>query len=378
MARNVEYQYVSTDVNSVISLLTSAYEKITGTAVQPSSPEKLFLQWAAGIVVQEREQINHAGNQNLPSRAEGKNLDAIGEELYRVSRPAAQPAVCTERFFLSAVQSSAILIPGGTRVTDAGSSLVWETVSDIYIQPGETYADVSLRCQTLGTTGNGYAMGQLNTLIDLFPYYDRCENLTVSDGGSDQPSDDEYYELIRSAMDSYSTAGPGGGYIYHAKKVSTEIADVVANSPEAGKVALYVLMKDGSIAQPEIKKAVLAACSSDTVRPLTDYVSVEDPEVVEASIQVTYYVPSDSVLSSAELEQSVHTAVQEYINWQCAKLGRDINPSKLISLLMQTGVKRVEVTSPSYQALRDGSDRSVPQIASFDQKSIINGGFEDE
>ena len=190
MARNVEYQYVSTDVNSVISLLTSAYEKITGIAVQPSSPEKLFLQWAAGIVVQEREQINHAGNQNLPSRAEGKNLDAIGEELYRVSRPAAQPAVCTERFFLSAVQSSAILISGGTRVTDAGSSLVWETVSDIYIQPGETYADVSLRCQTLGTTGNGYAMGQLNTLIDLFPYYDRCENLTVSDGGSDQPSDD--------------------------------------------------------------------------------------------------------------------------------------------------------------------------------------------
>lgn len=32
----------------------------------------------------------------------------------------------------------------------------------------------------------------------------------------------------------------------------------------------------------------------------------------------------------------------------------------------------------AYQALRDGSDRSVPQIASFDQKSIINGGFEDE
>ena len=74
----------------------------------------------------------------------------------------------------------------------------------------------------------------------------------------------------------------------------------------------------------------------------------------------------------------LYTAVQEYINWQCAKLGRDINPSKLISLLMQTGVKRVEVTSPSYQALRDGSDRSVPQIALFNEKSIITGGFEDE
>ena len=32
---------------------------------------------------------------------------------------------------------------------------------------------------------------------------------------------------MRASMDSYSTAGPLGGYIYHAKRVSTEIEDVV-------------------------------------------------------------------------------------------------------------------------------------------------------
>lgn len=53
---------------------------------------------------------------------------------------------------------------------------------------------------------------------------------------------------------------------------------MVANSPSDGAVDLYVLMDDGTIATTEIKNAVLAACNDDTVRPLTDKVSVKDPQ----------------------------------------------------------------------------------------------------
>ena len=74
----------------------------------------------------------------------------------------------------------------------------------------------------------------------------------------------------------------------------------------------------------------------------------------------------------------VEMAVEEYAAWQCGKLGRDINPSKLVALLMQTGIKRVEVVSPTYQALRDGQDNTVPQVASLDGKTVTNGGMEDE
>lgn len=378
MSRNTQYQFISTDTNAIVSALVSGYEKITGISVQPASPEKLFIQWVADVIIQERIQNNYTGNQNIPSRASGKNLDALGELFYVVERPAAQPAVCNMRFHISAAQDTAILIPAGTRVTDANSTLIWETVDDVYVAIGNTYADVQVRCQTTGVIGNGYAVGQINTIVDLYDYYSGCENTTASDGGADQATDDEFYELMRASMDAYSTAGPKGGYVYIAKRVSTEIADVAAISPSAGAVDLYVLMNDGTIAQTEVKKAVLAACNADTVRPLTDLVSVKDPDTVDYDISFTYYIPRDAPISSAEIESSVDTAINQYVAWQSGKLGRDINPSYLVGLLMQTGIKRVVLTSPSYSVLNDGSNSGAPQVASVGNITATNGGYEDE
>ena len=79
MSRNTQYQFISTDTNALVSALVSGYEKITGVSVQPASPEKLFIQWVADIIIQERVQNNYTGNQNIPSRASGENLDALGE-----------------------------------------------------------------------------------------------------------------------------------------------------------------------------------------------------------------------------------------------------------------------------------------------------------
>lgn len=121
--RNTEYQFVATDTETVEALLISIYEKITGVSVKPASPEKLFIQFVAAVVIQERGLNNYTGNQNIPSRAEGENLDALAELFYVTQRPAAQPAVCTERFHISEAQTTAILIPAGTRVTDASGTL---------------------------------------------------------------------------------------------------------------------------------------------------------------------------------------------------------------------------------------------------------------
>ena len=376
--RDAQYPFIPTDANALVSALVSGYERLTGASVQPASPEKLFIQWVADVLLQERALNNYTGNQNIPSRASGENLDALGELFYVTERPAAQPAVCSQRFHISQAQAAAILIPAGTRVTDASGALVWETVEDVYVGIGDTCADVQVRCQTPGVAGNGYAAGQLNTLIDLFDYYDHCENTTASDGGADEASDGEYYELMRASMDAYSTAGPQGGYIYHAKRVSTKIADVAANSPTPGTVDLYVLMDDGTIAQPEIKNAVLAACSADTVRPLTDLVSVKDPETAAYDIAFTYYIPAESTLSPADIEAAVDAAVKQYVAWQCGRLGRDINPSYLIGLLMQTGIKRVDLTAPAFTVLRDGSNQDTPQVAAIGGITATNGGYEDE
>lgn len=449
-----EYQFVSTDTEALVASLIAGYERITGVTVQPSSPERLFVLWVADTIVQARAQINYAGNQNIPSRAQGANLDALGELFYDQDRPAAQAATCTVRFHISEAQLSAILVPAGTRVTDASSTLFWETTADVYIGIGDTYADATVRCLTVGMTGNGYAIGQLNTLVDLFAYFDHCANITASDGGADEATDAEYYELMRSSEDAYSTAGPLGAYVYWAKSVSTDIADVKAIRPKAaisktltvyakhaflggvdldtdslcvfprgsstaavlntdyeidytdnlltitlltggalssatqiditvddlmaGRVSLFALMNDGTIASDTIKELIAAACSSDEARPLTDSLSVDDPEIVSYNITFTYFIPTDTTLSASEIQAAVEAAVAEYKAWQSGRLGRDINPSKLISLLMETGIKRVALTAPTFTALRDGKDNTTPQVAAVGATSITNGGYENE
>ena len=379
MSRSTEHQFIPTDTGQVVALLTALYEKITKTTVQPASPERLFIQYAANIIVQERVLNNYTGNQNVPSRAEGENLDALADLTHIGSRPEAKAATCKVRFSISEAQDTAILIRAGTRVTDAKNTLIWETEADAYIPIGETSIELIVRCQTPGVVGNGYAAGQISTLVDVYDYYSECVSITETDGGSNVPDDDEYYELMRASMDSYSCAGARGGYIFFAKQVSTEIADVIANSPTPGVVKLYVLMEDGTLATEEVKRAVLAACSADEVRPLTDQVFVEDAEVVTYDVAFTYYTQTGSTGSAADIAAAVQMAVDEFNTWQQAKLGRDINPSHLIGELMKTGVKRVELTAPAFTKLNDGSGKTVPQLATLQgTPTIINGGYENE
>ena len=72
MSRNTEYQFVPTDPEEVVTELIALYEAIFGTTVQPASPDRLFIQCVAAIIIQERVMNNYTGNQNIPSRADGK------------------------------------------------------------------------------------------------------------------------------------------------------------------------------------------------------------------------------------------------------------------------------------------------------------------
>lgn len=87
-------------------------------------------------------------------------------------------------------------------------------------------------------------------------------------------------------------------------------------------------------------------------------------------------------MSAAATEAAVAAAVEEYKAWQSARIGRDINPSKLYQLLMATGVKRLEIRAPVFQKVTDG--RKVQgvvtptQVAQLQSESVLNGGYEDE
>lgn len=377
-----EYKFVETDGEKIQAAIVAKYEELTGRTLLPADPDKVFISWVSALLVQERSLLNFAAGQNIPSRAVGENLDALGEFLYNFKRPQAKAAECFVTFEISVAQPSAVPIPKGTRVTDSSKKYVWETVADTAVPIGAVYAEAQIKCQTLGAAGNGFEAGQINTLIDVdnVPFYKSVENTDVSSGGSEIATDAEYFELMRQNLEAYSTAGPRGAYEYHAKAVSSEIADVCAISPEnkAGHVEIYALMSDGTIADSGTKREILAACNDDKVRPLTDIVEVCDPEEVEFNIDLTFYVDRASTTSISTINAAVNAAVEKYCVWQTAKIGRDINPSKLMWLLSQVGVKRTEITAPAFAGLRDGSGRLTPQVAKRGTVKVTFGGYEDE
>ena len=88
----------------------------------------------------------------------------------------------------------------------------------------------------------------------------------------------------------------------------------------------------------------------------------------------TYYLQTGRTKSAADVEE----AVERYTAWQCAKLGWDINPDELREYLYHTGIKRIDLTAPVFTALRDGKDKTVPQVAAVGTVTIMNGGSEDE
>ena len=133
-----------------------------------------------------------------------------------------------------------------------------------------------------------------------------------------------------------------------------------------------MLLKNSTLPGEEVLNLVKEALDDKKVRPMTDKVIVSAPEKVNFDIEVQYYIPRPSASSIKIIEKDVTSAIDEYIIWQTEKMGRDINPSKLISLIMSKGVKRVDVIKPIFKVVDDGC------VAFLKNKKVTNGGVEDE
>ena len=363
--------FVDTDTETLVNALIRSYERFTGRTLYPADPARLFILWIADIIIQERVNIDFSAKQNLPRYAEGEYLDSIAElfkDVYRLEPEAARTKI---KFTLSMERDTATVIPAGTRLS-AGEEIVFETAEPLIIPAGSLTGEVAAVCQTTGEIGNGFIPGQITKLVDIFPYFQKAENTTESAGGADWESDAAFYARIRESMETFSTAGPLGGYEYHAKSASALIVDVKATSPEPGEVDVRVLLAGGELPGQETLNAVSGVLNADKVRPLTDHVTVKAPETVTYNIDVTYYTQTGGALGPEAVAQNVTAAVAEYKRWQAAKMGRDVNPSYLVSLLMQTGAKRVVVRSPVFAAVADNA------VAVIGTTAVVNGGAESE
>ena len=366
-----DIHFVDTDTNTVVNALIQSYEAFTGRTLYPADPARLFILWVADIIIQERVNIDFSARQNVPRYAEGEYLDSLAELFKDAYRLEPEKAKTTLRFTLSIPLEVATIVPAGTRVTVDGE-IIFQTVQALTIPAGDLFGDVEAECQTAGEIGNGFVPGQITQLIDIFPYFGSVENVSESDGGADEESDVAFYERMRESVETFSTAGPLGAYEYYAKPASALIADVKATSPEPGEVDVRVLLSGGQLPGEEILKEVLDILNADKVRPLTDHVTVAAPETVPYDIDFTYWTQEGGAVSDEKVAENIAAAVRTFKEWQGARMGRDVNPSYLISLLMQAGAKRVKVRSPVDTVVPDNA------VAVIGETAVVNGGAENE
>ena len=366
-----DIHFVDTDTNTVVNALIQSYEAFTGRTLYPADPARLFILWVADIIIQERVNIDFSARQNVPRYAEGEYLDSLAELFKDAYRLEPEKAKTTLRFTLSIPLEVATIVPAGTRVTVDGE-IIFQTTQALTIPAGDLFGDVEAECQTAGEIGNGFVPGQITQLIDIFPYFGSVENVSESDGGADEESDAAFYERMRESVETFSTAGPLGAYEYYAKSASALIVDVKATSPEPGEVDVRVLLSGGQLPGEEILKEVLDILNADKVRPLTDHVTVAAPETVPYDIDFTYWTQEGGAVSDDKVAKNIAAAVRTFKEWQGAKMGRDVNPSYLISLLMQAGAKRVKVRSPVDTVVPDNA------VAVIGETAVVNGGAENE
>lgn len=373
-----DIEFVETDTetieNSLIALWELMYEQMTGKKkkVYPASPERLYIAYTAAIIIQQRIIINETAKKNVPRYATGKYLDSLGELFKDTFRLPEAAANAVFRFFISEKQEQSVFVPKGTRINFDGE-IVFATVEELEIEAGQSWGDVVGECLTPGIVGNNIAAGQIKEIVDTYDFFWKVENITRTTGGADEESDKSYYERLRESMESFSTAGPVGGYVYHVKSVSTAISDVSATSPEPGVVDIRVLLNGGEMPTEATMQEIQDALNTSTVRPLTDKVIVSEPEEVPFYVDVTIYLPRYSQTSSAIIEEEARKAVAAYIEWQTGKMGRDINPSYLYRFLMEAGIKRAVVRQPEFAVVPGTSVARLAETA-----TVLNGGTEDE
>lgn len=363
-------KYVDENIDSIEAVLKNGYESIMKVKIEEGDPINDFINWITYIFSIIKNDINYTGRMNLLRYAEGKYLEVLGE-FVGVNRIQEKGAKAVIKYTFSKIFPYVITIPKGHKI--ASGNIYFELDEDIQLTIGEREVYGQVSCLNPGTIGNNIEIGEINTVVDDIPFLLSVKNTTISSGGIDAENDENLRKRIQLKPTAFSTAGPISAYKYYTLTSHQDIVDVYVYTPkeEPGVVKVIPLLKNGEIPNENIISLVKNTLEKEDVRPFTDKVDVLPPTRNYYDINFKWWANRED--NVALITEKVNKAVEEYKSWQKEKLGRDINPNKLIQLLINQGVKRVEIIKPNFAQL----DKTV--VAQENPEITINyQGVEDE
>lgn len=358
--------------NDMVGWFKEKRKELTGEDTIPGEADdrRLLLKTGAYFIFQGYMFADDAGKMGLLKYSRGDFLENLGALKHIYRKPAAG-ATTTVRFRIREPRETTTGIPRNTRLT-AGDGIYFATDEYGEILAGELYADIAATCTAPGSLGNRYEAGDIGTIVDPVPYIDSAANITKPENGADTEDDDSLRQRIFMAPSAYSTAGTGDAYRYFVKQFNPGITDVLVTSPEECVVEVRYLLAGGEIPGTESIKALEEYLSNPSIRPLSDRIHVMAPEQVSYDLRFTYFINRSDRERAGVIQKAVGEAVEQFKLWQRTKMGRDINQTELIRLVMAAGAKRLEVSSPAFSVVPEGA------VASLGQEQVSYGGLEDD
>lgn len=348
------------------------YESLTGEKYELTDldGDKLLLDACALMYYQVLSYIDAIGKQNLLKYSSGGFLLNKVADM-RIFPDEGKKAYATVRFEASEVMESAYLIPAGTMcATEDDTFFVTEDVAEISV--GNKYVDIKCVCTEAGEDGNDYEIGEINTLVEPLGAIESVHNITVSSGGEDPEDDESLAERRFLAPAGLNAWGGEPYYQYHVKTCNKNVGDIITVSPKPCYTDIRFVMKDGSVPDQETIKEVQDYLNDTCVREVGDIVTVKAPETSVFNIDLDYYINESDRKSALTIQTAVNEAVEKYAVWQNGKFGRDINPDKLVSLVIAAGAKRCSLRAPVYTAV---DSMTIPVRGTV---SVNYGGIEND
>lgn len=172
-----------------------------------------------------------------------------------------------------------------------------------------------------------------------------ADDTTVPPTPAVMESDEDFRARIQLSPEGYTTAGSEGSYVFHGLGADADVKDIQAISPEPGKVTVYVLSRTGNGSAPSgTLTAVTNTLNGETIRPMTDEVTVLSANIVNYAItaELTLFPGPDANV----VKQSAIDAVTAFAEAQ-RRIGYDVTLSGIYHALHQPGVQNVTLTSPT-------------------------------
>lgn len=125
-----------------------------------------------------------------------------------------------------------------------------------------------------------------------------------------------------------------------------------------GRVKIVPICAGGELPDEEVLADVLAACTAEDVKPLTDHVTVEAPSVESYDIELVYYTTKANESEVVRNVEGSGGAIDQYVYWQGSALDQDINPDELRKRILcphweegLIGAQHVDIIKPVYKEL---------------------------